>query len=88
VATGFAGVAPAAMVADLAPRNLSGTAVGMFRFAGDLGFVLGPVLTGLVADAAGYVPAFLVAAAPLLLVLALAVRAPETLHIRDSAAGS
>lgn len=81
VATGFAGVAPAAMVADLAPRNLSGTAVGMFRFAGDLGFVLGPVLTGLVADAAGYGPAFLVAAAPLLLVLALAVRAPETLRV-------
>jgi MFS family permease len=80
VATGFAGVVPAAIVADVSPRESSGAAVGLFRFAGDVGFVLGPVLAGVVAETAGFRPAFLVTAAPVLLVLLLAFRLPETLR--------
>ena len=79
-ASGFAGVVPAAIVSDVAPKRISGAAVGLFRFAGDVGFVLGPAVTGLVADVAGYGTAFLVAALPLGVVLAAAVRMPETLR--------
>jgi MFS family permease len=57
-----------------------GTVVAVFQMAGDLGTVLGPVVTGLVADQAGYSPAFVlcavVCAAPIFIVLA----APETLQ--------
>lgn len=79
VATGLASVAPAAIVADVAPRGRSGSAVGAYRFAGDVGFVLGPAVSGLVADAFGFPAAFLAAAAPVLVVLPLAMGMPETL---------
>jgi MFS family permease len=80
VASGFAGVVPASIVADVAPKRSSGSAVGLFRFAGDVGFVLGPAVTGLVADVGGYTVAFVVAAIPVVAVLALAIRMPETLR--------
>ena len=80
VATGFAGVAPAAMVADVAPSEVRGTAVGMFRFSGDLGMVVGPLVGGLVADAAGYLTTFIVMAVPALLVVAFSLRTAETLE--------
>src|SRR6266571_2634753 len=44
--SGIAGVPPGAMLSDVAPGQRSGTAVGIFRFAGDLGFVLGPLVAG------------------------------------------
>jgi MFS family permease len=80
VASGFSGVIPAAVVADVAPREASGTAVGAYRFAGDLGFVLGPLVAGMVADSVGFRAAFVVAAVPVVVALALAVRMPETLR--------
>ncbi|HEX9891079.1 MAG TPA: MFS transporter [Actinomycetota bacterium] len=80
VASGFSGVVPAAVVADVSPRGRSGTAVGAYRFAGDLGFVLGPLVAGVVADAAGFRSAFLVVAVPVALVGLLAARMPETLR--------
>lgn len=47
----IAGPAPAAYVADIAPSSLRGLAMGMYRTAGDLGFVIGPPLLGALADA-------------------------------------
>jgi DHA1 family multidrug resistance protein-like MFS transporter len=88
VATGFAGVVPAAIVADVAPKRMSGTAVGLFRFAGDVGFVLAPFVTGLVADVGGFEAAFLVAAVPVALVLVAALRMPETLRGRSTDAAT
>jgi len=82
VATGFAGVVPGAVVADVAPRR-SGTAIGMYRFAGDVGFVLGPVIGGAVAETAGFTAAFLVLAAPIVLAFLAALRMPETLRRRE-----
>lgn len=82
VATGFAAVVPAAVVADVTPGGSSASAVGVFRFAGDVGFVLGPAITGLVADLSGFGGAFLVAALPVAAVLVLALRMPETLANR------
>lgn len=48
--TGTAGPAPAAFVADLTPPHLRGVMVGLYRSAGDLGVIAGPVLLGLLAD--------------------------------------
>ena len=50
--------------------------------AGDLGLVLGPVVTGVVADAAGYSPAFVVCAVVCVLPVFAVLAAPETL-VRD-----
>jgi MFS family permease len=67
------------MLADVVPTERSGTAVGLFRFCGDLGFTLGPLLAGFTATAFGFEVAFAVAAVPTVIALLLAVRTEETL---------
>ncbi len=58
---GIAGPAPVAFAADIAQqKGLGGVGVGLFRTFGDLGFVLGPVAAGFVADNASYSWAFMV----------------------------
>jgi MFS family permease len=51
VGSSVMGPAPAAYAADIAPPELRGLAMGLYRSAGDLGFVLGPLLLGALADA-------------------------------------
>lgn len=51
VGTSIMGPAPAAYAADVAPDEVRGLAMGLYRSAGDLGFVVGPVLLGAIADA-------------------------------------
>jgi len=51
IGTGVSGPAPAAFVADIAPPELRGSAMGLYRTWGDLGLVLAPLLAGLLADA-------------------------------------
>lgn len=48
--TGIAGPAPAAYAGDIAPPHLRGLGMGLFRSAGDLGFVAAPPLLGALAD--------------------------------------
>lgn len=48
--TGTAGPAPAAFVADITPPHLRGVLVGMYRSAGDVGVIVGPVLLGWLSD--------------------------------------
>jgi MFS family permease len=79
VASGYAGVPPGAMLSDVTPAGRSGTAVGIFRFAGDLGFTLAPVVVGSAASTLGFRSAFWVAALPVAVALILALRMPETL---------
>ena len=79
IASGYAGVPPGAMLADVAPGERSGTAVGIFRFAGDVGFVLGPLVGGFAAAALGFRAAFMIASIPIVVGLILAIRTPETL---------
>lgn len=50
VGTSFSGPAPAAFVADIAPEELRGSAMGAYRTWGDLGIVLSPPLSGALAD--------------------------------------
>lgn len=49
--TSIAGPAPAAYAADIAPAENRGLAMGLYRAAGDAGFLVGPPLLGAVADA-------------------------------------
>ena len=56
--TGTAGPAPAAFVADLFPERMRGLGVGLYRSAGDVGFVLGPPALGSMSDTASMSLAF------------------------------
>jgi MFS transporter, DHA1 family, multidrug resistance protein len=80
VMSGAAGVPPGAMLSDVAPTQASGTAVGVFRFCGDLGFTLGPLLAGWAIPVVGFRWAFALAAIPTVVALALIARTPETLR--------
>jgi ACDE family multidrug resistance protein len=81
VASGYAGVPPAPMLSDVTPNELKGTAVAVFRFVGDLGFVLGPLVAGWAADAYGFTASFLINAAPIALALALVLSIRETMPL-------
>ena len=48
--TTVVGPAPAAYTADIARPELYGLSMGLYRTAGDAGFMLGPVLLGALAD--------------------------------------
>jgi MFS family permease len=80
VMSGAAGVPPGAMLSDVAPTQASGTAVGVFRFCGDLGFTLGPLLAGWAIPVVGFRWAFALAAIPTAVALAFILRTPETLR--------
>lgn len=77
---GFAGVPPAAMLSDVVPDEQSGRGIGAFRFFGDLGFFLGPLVAGAVSKKFGFEVAFMVAAIPSAIALVVLLRTPETLR--------
>jgi MFS family permease len=78
--SGISGAAPAAYAADLAPRGMMAPALGMYRTIADLGYVIGPLLLGIVSDLAS-AEAALIFTALLLFVsgATFRLRAPETL---------
>jgi DHA1 family multidrug resistance protein-like MFS transporter len=78
LASGVAGMPAGAMLADIAPER-SGTAVGIFRFCGDVGLTLGPAVAGLSVRGLGFGPAFAVMGIPLVAAALLAATSPETL---------
>jgi MFS family permease len=78
-------VAPGAVMGDVVAGR-GGTVVAVFQMSGDLGAVLGPVVTGWIADGAGYGAAFAVSAAVCALPILVVAAAPETL--RRAPAGS
>jgi MFS transporter, DHA1 family, multidrug resistance protein len=78
--SGAAGVPPGAMLSDVAPASASGTAVGLFRFCGDLGLTLGPLLAGWAIPVVGFGWMFALAAVPTAVALAMILRTPETLR--------
>lgn len=54
IGSGVLGPAPAAYAADVAPEKARGLAMGVFRTFGDIGFVVGPLGLGGLADLAGF----------------------------------
>jgi len=48
--SGISGAAPAAYVTDIAPPGLTAPALGLYRALADAGYVVGPLLLGIVAD--------------------------------------
>ena len=79
LASAFAGVPPAAMLADVIPPHESARGVATFRFGADLGYTLGPLVCGLTAASLGFKAAFLVAGVPCLIALVAVTLARETL---------
>lgn len=78
LASGLASIPPPTIVGDLAPPGAEGSAVGLYRTSGDLGFIVGPLVMGGVADAGAFSAGFIISGV-LLGVAALAVsRIPET----------
>lgn len=59
--------------------------MGVFRFCGDLGFVLGPLVAGVTASSLGFKGAFGVVAIPVLVALVFVLRTPETLRPGEAA---
>jgi MFS family permease len=82
VASGYAGVPPAPMLSDVTPEELKGSAVAVFRFVGDLGFVIGPLVAGWSAQAFGFTTSFAINAVPAVVALALVLSIRETMHRR------
>jgi DHA2 family multidrug resistance protein len=80
--SGSTAAAPSAMLSDVVPESGSGTAVGVFRFFGDLGFVLGPLVAGVSTGAFGFRWAFTIMALPVLVALSLVIWTPETLKAK------
>jgi MFS family permease len=78
--SGFAGVPPAAMLSDIVPQEQSGRAVGAFRFCGDIGFFLGPLIAGASSKAFGFQTAFVIAAVVPVVALIFTARTRETLR--------
>ncbi|HTI56262.1 MAG TPA: MFS transporter [Verrucomicrobiae bacterium] len=79
VAMGISGAAPAAYAADTAPGGMNAAALSTYRMLADLGYVVGPIALGLVADLAGADTALATTAIMLTAVAVLFGRfAPET----------
>lgn len=79
VAVGYAGVPPAAMLSDVSSPETHGTAIGVYRFMSDVGFMLGPLVAGGSASAFGFGAAFALSAIPALVGLAMMLSIPETM---------
>jgi DHA1 family multidrug resistance protein-like MFS transporter len=78
LATGVSGAAPAAYAADVAPPGMNAAAMSAFRMLSDAGYVLGPVVLGLITDLFGANVALATAAVLLAAAAALFGRyAPE-----------
>jgi len=79
LATGVSGAAPAAYAADVAPPGMNAAAMSAFRMLSDAGYVLGPLVLGLITDIFGADVALATAAVLLAAVAVLFGRfAPET----------
>jgi MFS family permease len=80
--SGYAGVVPPVVVADVAAAEIRTTAIGVQRMATDAGLLVGPVAVGAASDGFGYRFAFVAAGVLVLAAAAAAVWMPETLDRR------
>ena len=83
VGTGFTSVTPPAIVADVAPAERTGLAVGVLNTAGDLGSVVGPLASGWLAQSFGYGWGFGASGLVLAIAALVALTMRETLPTRQ-----
>jgi len=76
--TAFLSTTPSAIVADVITGK-SGKVIGLFQMAGDAGMIVGPILSGFLADAYSFEVAFAATLAIYSITVLLAWRLPETL---------
>jgi MFS transporter, DHA1 family, multidrug resistance protein len=81
-ATGLTSVTPPAIVGDIVPTWRTGVSIGVLNTAGDLGSVLGPLVSGVLAEHYGYTVGFGASAVLLVLAGVVAMRMRETLPAR------
>lgn len=74
IGIGLGAVALPTMIGDIAPPGTEGRASGVYRMANDMGWVIGPITLGLLADSSRYDLAFVVAGIPLLVGGAILLR--------------
>jgi MFS family permease len=79
VASGLTAVTPPAIIGDIVPPQRTGVSIGVLNTAGDLGSVLGPLVSGVLAQAVGYRAGFGASAVLLAVAGLLALRMRETL---------
>jgi MFS family permease len=84
-AIGYVGPAPAAIIADLTPPGAAGKVMGVYRGAGDMGLLLGPIAVGWAAGHLGFNAAFIVVAACTALVALIGIGTRETLSVKRNA---
>jgi len=78
-ASAASGAAPAAYAADSAPSGMNAAAMGGYRMLSDMGYVLGPILLGVLADVQGLdAPMWIAAAALVVTATLFGMIAPET----------
>jgi len=69
------------MVSDIAPSELEGTLIGSYRFFRDMGYFIGPLLLGAIADSMGLTTAFYATSLILLTAMAsIQIQAKETVE--------
>jgi MFS family permease len=85
IGTGLTSVTPSAVAGDVVPAEETGTGIGVLNTAGDLGSVLGPVISGFLAEVAGYGWGFGVSAGLLAVAAMFALRMRETLPAHQPA---
>ena len=90
LASAFLAPASAAVVGDLTRGLSGGRVVSAYQMVGDLGGILGPLIAGALADAAGFQWAFAAGVVIGLIALAFVVVMPETLRRepRDATLGA
>ncbi|HJM43670.1 MAG TPA: MFS transporter [Nitrospinota bacterium] len=82
VTTGICGVPPSVIASDVMPARVRSAGIGIFRMAGDIGFIIGPIISGLTITHAGYRWTFAAHAAGVLIVGLMAIKMKETLKPR------
>ncbi len=79
IASAIGGAAPSVYAADSAPPGRNATTLSIFRMAGDIGYVAGPLALGVIADLFGATVSLITAAGLLVVAGGLfAIGAPET----------
>jgi MFS family permease len=84
IVAGYLGPAPAAIIADIAPRGAAGAVIGLYRMCGDVGLLLGPISIGWVAERFSFALAFVTIAACTALVAVMGIWSRETLGEQEA----